>query len=72
MKHRHINDTTWTLAALDSLFERGDLPDRQELHDDLKADSSLRKYVETCAKGHPELQNFIRFFLESTNVKTDS
>lgn len=67
MKHRHINEKEWTQAALDSLFERGDLPDWKELHADLKAKPGLRKNVEKCAARHPEMENFVKFFLRSVD-----
>ena len=40
MKHRHIDDEGWSLAALNSLFERGDLPDFKELYQALLLDDS--------------------------------
>lgn len=31
MKHRHLNTSEWTRAAIDSALEYGDLPDWREL-----------------------------------------
>ena len=31
MLHRHLNTQTWTAAAIDSVLDRGDLRDWQEL-----------------------------------------
>jgi hypothetical protein len=64
MKHRHIDDKTWSQAALDSLFERGDMPDWEELYGDIKDDPSLIEKVERCAKRHPELEKFAQIFLD--------
>jgi hypothetical protein len=40
MKHRHIDDKTWTKAALFSLFERGSREDWIELSGFIKSDKT--------------------------------
>jgi hypothetical protein len=60
MIHRHITDTSWTPAALDSLLERGDLPDWRELIADLSAgDAELLDRLRASAARHPDLALFV-------------
>ena len=40
MKHRHLDHEEWSLGGLNSLFERGDLPDFKELYQALLLDES--------------------------------
>ena len=67
VKHRHINDKTWTVAALDSLLERGDLPDWQELFKALRAgEPGVKERLLISVGSHPELKNFVDAVLEAT------
>lgn len=43
MLHRHINTTEWTLTAIDSCLERGNLSDWRELFQAAKQDIELAK-----------------------------
>ena len=43
MKHRNLNTEDWSRTAIDSLFERGKLPDWKEFIDTLKKDENLAK-----------------------------
>lgn len=45
MQHRHLNTRTWTLAAVDSALERGDLPDWQELFAAAKKDRRVAERI---------------------------
>lgn len=45
MRHRHLNTTEWTLDAIDSALERGDLPDWRELFAAAKADETLARNI---------------------------
>ncbi len=47
MKHRHLKTTKWTLAAIDSALERGNLNDWRELFDEARRD---RKIAESILK----------------------
>ncbi len=48
--HRHLNSTEWTLAAIDSLLERGDLPDWRELFAAVGRDEALAGRVMQMAQ----------------------
>lgn len=49
MKHRHINSTSWTLAAIDSCIGRGAEEDWSELRAAAGADREvLRKVLHVC------------------------
>ncbi len=66
MKHRHIDDDTWSVAALHSLFERGDLPDWQELFQALvDKDPGLEDRLVIALKLHPDLQFFVDVIVET-------
>lgn len=52
MQHRHINSADWTLAAIDSLLERGDLPDWRDLFALVRADRELALSVLRVARAH--------------------
>lgn len=54
MRHRHINDTAWTRAAIDSVLERGDLDDWKELFQAAKANRELAKDILAMAVTHKE------------------
>ena len=43
MKHRNITSEDWSRMAIDSLFERGTLPDWREFAEALKKDERLTK-----------------------------
>ncbi len=43
MKHRNLNTEDWSRMAIDSLFERGTLPDWREFVEALKKDETLAK-----------------------------
>jgi hypothetical protein len=41
MQHRHITTPEWSLAAIDSALERGDLPDWRELFAAARANKGI-------------------------------
>lgn len=51
MEHRHLNTTRWTLAAIDSAIEYGDLPDWRELFREVRDDRVLAGRVLAVARG---------------------
>ena len=53
MIHRHLNTSEWTLAAIDSALERGDLPDWQELFAAAKRDRAIAQRILTIVAKHP-------------------
>jgi len=54
MQHRHLTaDVGWSKAAIDSVLERGDLPDWRELFAAAAQDSSLAASVIEVAEQHP-------------------
>ena len=67
MIHRHIHDKTWTIAAIDSLLERGDLPDWQNLAHHLRAgDRELTARLRKSLATHPELRVFVEAVIAAT------
>jgi hypothetical protein len=52
VRHRHLNNTEWTRAAIDSLLERGDLPDWRELFARVRGDKALAREVLAVATLH--------------------
>lgn len=52
MKHRHLDTTTWTAAAIASVLERGDLPDWQALFAAVQADNRVADLVLHVARHH--------------------
>jgi len=52
MLHRHLNTDEWTLEAIDSCLERGDLPDWRELFSAAKQDRRLAKDILLIATRH--------------------
>jgi hypothetical protein len=52
MLHRHLTATEWTLDAIDSALERGDLHDWQELFAAVRADRTLAERVLLVADQH--------------------
>ncbi len=52
MLHRHLNTTEWTLDAIDSALERGDLPDWRELFAAVRADRAVAEKVLHVADHH--------------------
>ena len=68
MKHRHINDIDWTPAALDSLLERGDLPDWMRLIEAIKKDMSIKDMLLDRAEKHGHLKIFVEMLVR--NIST--
>jgi hypothetical protein len=55
MHHRNITTTEWTRMAIDSLFDRGTLPDWREFAQALKADDgTLAKEALFMAERHED------------------
>ena len=52
MQHRHLNSEEWTLAAIDSALERGDLPDWRELFAAAREDLELARRILHVARSH--------------------
>jgi hypothetical protein len=52
MIHRHLDTTDWTLAAIDSVLDRGDLPDWRDLFAAAAANRELAKNVLHIARAH--------------------
>lgn len=52
MTHRHLNTTDWTLEAIDSALERGDLADWRELFAAAKRDKALAQQILMIATRH--------------------
>ncbi len=52
MRHRHLNTTEWTLDAIDSALERGDLEDWRELFAAARRDVSLARSILKVASAH--------------------
>jgi hypothetical protein len=50
MEHRHIATSDWTLDAIDSALERGDLPDWRELFAAAKVDQQVDQDILTIAE----------------------
>lgn len=45
MLHRHLDTNTWTAAAIDSVLERGDLPDWQKLFSEVRESLEISQRV---------------------------
>lgn len=52
MKHRHLNAQTWSSAAIDSVLERGDLPDWRELFAAVRQSREVADGVLRAASAH--------------------
>ena len=52
MQHRHLNTSEWSLAAIDSVLEYGDLPDWKELFAAAKAEPAVAKRILHIATSH--------------------
>ena len=52
MQHRHLDTDEWTLEAIDSVLERGDLPDWRELFTAVRTDHALAAKVLHVARHH--------------------
>lgn len=52
MQHRHLDTTEWTLDAIDSVLERGDLGDWRELFRAVREDVGLARKVLRVVGGH--------------------
>ncbi len=54
MQHRHLTtDVGWSKAAIDSVLERGDLADWQELFAAVEQEGNLAASVIEVAQQHP-------------------
>ncbi len=53
MRHRHLDTTTWTRAAIDSALEYGDLDDWRELFAAAHRDRALAREIVTVCRAHP-------------------
>ena len=54
MQHRHLTaDASWSKAAVDSILERGDLADWQELFAASTKDGNLAATIIEVARQHP-------------------
>ena len=50
MRHRHLNHSAYTLAAIDDVINRGTLPDWHALRDACKADAVIQQKIrQICA-----------------------
>lgn len=49
MKHRHLKTTSWTLEAIDSALERGNLKDWRELFSEARKNKKIAAKVMTIA-----------------------
>ena len=52
MRHRHLNIQTWTAAAIDSVLDRGDLGDWQELFAAVQNNHEVADLVSRVATEH--------------------
>jgi len=52
MQRRHLDTTDWTLDAIDSVLERGDLPDWRELFRAVRNDRTVAEKVLHVANHH--------------------
>ena len=52
MRHRNITTQQWTRMAIDSLFERGTLPDWQEFARALRDDAELARHTLFMCERH--------------------
>jgi len=67
MKHRHINTKSWTKAAIESLFERGNLQDWKGMVKTIK-ESELPDLIK-LSKKH-KIENFVSTVL-SVRMKSN-
>lgn len=54
MEHRNLTTHTWSRMAIDSLFDRGVLPDWKEFAQALRADEALAKETLLMCSRHQE------------------
>jgi hypothetical protein len=54
MEHRNLNTEEWSRMAIDSLFDRGTLPDWQEFAAVLQRDINLARETLFMAERHAE------------------
>ncbi|CAG0994647.1 hypothetical protein PHYC_02488 [Phycisphaerales bacterium] len=52
MQHRHLDTNEWTLAAIDSALEYGDLADWRELFTRARSDRELARRILRICHGH--------------------
>ena len=49
MQHRHLKKTSWTLEAIDSALERGNLDDWRELFSEARKNKEIAAKIMTIA-----------------------
>ena len=49
MQHRHLKTTSWTLEAIDSALERGNLDDWRELFGEARKNKAIAAKIMTIA-----------------------
>ena len=54
MQHRNITTENWSRMAIDSLFERGRLPDWREFAQALRNDEELARNTLLMCERHPD------------------
>lgn len=66
MKHRNLITEDWSKMAIDSLFERGKLPDWKEFVSVLEKDKNLAEETLAVCKYHQNTDSvkLAQFFLE--------
>ncbi len=52
MQHRHLNTQEWSAATIDSVIERGDLPDWQQLFAAARNNREVARLVVQVATDH--------------------
>ena len=52
MQHRHLKTTNWTLEAIDSALERGNLDDWRELFSEARKNKAIAEKIMTIAVRH--------------------
>lgn len=52
MQHRHLDTIQWSAAAIDSVLERGDLPDWRDLFKAVEKDRQVAELVLKVATEH--------------------
>lgn len=57
MQHRHIRTDDWTLMAIESLLDRGQLSDWREFVQVMKSDPQLAERMLQMARGHEDVRS---------------
>lgn len=52
IRHRHLDTTEWTLDAVDSVLERGDLSEWRDLFGAVRRDEEIARKVLRVVDGH--------------------